>query len=76
MDPLAAVIEIFVISLAVAVFGGTALLAALEVKMESQALKNGRVFARPLVGTAVQQVQSHTVQPANSSNPGNISKAA
>lgn len=75
MDTFSALIEIFVASLAVAVFGGTALLIALEAKNPRQAVKNRKVGISPVADTA-HQVDWRAGEPANAAPTGSVSKAA
>lgn len=74
MDSISAVIEIFVVSLAVAVFGGTALLIALEAKTPRLALKANKVGVTPVADTAHQV--DWVGEPANAGHAGNVSKVA
>lgn len=75
MDTLSATIELFVISLAVAVFGGTALLIALEAKNPRLALKANKVGISPVNDTA-HQIDGRAGEAANTGLTGNATKAA
>lgn len=61
MDPLAITIEIFVVTVTGAIFGGMAMLIALDIITDRRVLKNS-VIKRSLVGTSVQQVDLHIAQ--------------
>lgn len=76
MDPLAVTIEIFVLTITAAIFGGTALLIALDAKTDRRVLKNLNVVKSPLVGATVHQIQPRAVQQAKPSRTNNIPKAA
>ncbi|GEM_PF-5296445 len=75
MDTLSVIIELFVLSLAVAVFGGTALLTALEARTPRLALVNRKVGISPVDDTA-HQVDGRAAEPANAAGAYSVSKAA
>ena len=75
MEMLSATFEIFVLSVTVAIFGGTALLVALESKMPRPASVNRKVGITPVDDT-LHQINCETPEPANAVTAGDISKAA
>jgi len=76
MDILASTIEIFVSSVTVAVFGGTAILVALEARGHRLALNEPKVVVRSLVSTTADEIQLATVQPAKAGNSERVAKVA
>jgi hypothetical protein len=76
MDPLAITIEIFVVTVTGAIFGGMAMLIALDIITDRRVLKNN-VVKRALFGASVQQVAPHIAQQtATNETAANIPKAA
>ena len=73
MDPLAITAEIFVLTITGAIFGGMAMLIALDILADRTALKNSAIKVA-VVNTTVQQIRSHVAQPA--SNSAEMPKAA
>lgn len=73
MDPLAITVEIFVVAISTAIFGGMVALIALDALADKQALESTSSKQSPISAT-VQQIQAGTAQPA--SNTASIPKAA
>lgn len=76
MDILASTVEIFVSSVTAAVFGGTALLIALEARGHHLALKNRKTVIGSLVSTTAGEIQLATVQSVKAGNSEVVAKAA
>ena len=75
MDPLAITAEIFVVGIIGAIFGGMAILVALDSLTDRKVLELHAVD-HPLVNDTVQQIQPHLAQQAATNETAAIHRAA
>ena len=68
MDPLSVIVEIFVVTVTGAIFGGVAMLIALDALADKQVLKNASSKQSPL-NPIVQQIQPGIAQQASNAAP-------
>ena len=75
MDPLAITVEIFVLTITGAIFGGMAMLIALDILADRQASK-GTVISGRLLSATVHQIQPRIAQKTATKEAAVIPKAA